>query len=1465
MTKHLISVFVFFGLSFAGVCHLHAGIVVQSETLSTASGLSSNRVRDILQDSQGFIWMASYNGLSRYDGNHITNIERTIVQHDPLVYGDNRIMRLCEDKNHLLWMKTMGESVCCYDLRQDRFLTIPADSLHPNKYNNLYFFDDEHVWASSRNNGIARFRLNEDRELEAVYYAKTDGNLPDNQIKFLVGDPRGNVWMGTKRGMSILPGEKNRSADLSEASQTLVYDTVSYCEACLIHQDTVWVMFRSGKVSAFLPTSVNQPVVQLTFSDKTSQPYQINDTVLVGNRWFLSGRNRNYEFDFTSRKLTSSHLGVAPNVKIIKDNLGNPYFCNNTGNLYQFGKTLDEPLVVLPLEPGRTSTTYNRELYHVVVDARGNRWISTSTNGLFCYPVNQTEPIHFLPGQNNEQSVIDSESLASMYLDREGDLWLAVTQVGVTHFEPNLKETARYFVGAESDFGVTNAMCFVGTVGDKVMVATRKGDLMTLSSDLKVEKTRHFPANVYSVKNDKYGHEWICTRGDGLYVDGVHFRGSRKESDMKSDNIFDVLEDDKGCMWVATMGGGLSVAKIPTGAVTRENLQFRTLQFDGSGSTTLKQMAEDRSGWIWMAGNNGLYRFHPDSVLSNPKNLIRYSLQDGNFCTNEMNCVQASPTGKIWVGSMGVGLVGCQIEPSTRQLSYEVFDTSRGLNSNEVSSIYISNTTGTLWIGTMSGMSHFNTQTQTFEPYYFSRQPLGNVYDSRTVSVLPDGRFVSGTFYGLTLVDPSQFLDSPESRKPILSDFRVNGQKVDLADPHNPKLRQSISYAESVELDYQQNTLHFEVFCPGNSKRHMYKYMLQGYDRNWSEPTTRQDVDYKYLKPGTYFFKVRATNDRGVWDDRAETTLKVSIRPPLWQTWWAYVLYLVAFLALGFFIWHLIMQAFRMRQQLKITEELNEFKMAFFAGISHEFRTPLSLIQSAEERLSECPGIPAEARSPLLTMRSGVRRMSRLANQIMEFRKLQSNKLTLSLEESDVIAFVRDIASSFFVMAQQKSIDYQMHFSHTSYRMFFDHGHLDKVTYNIISNAFKYTLSGGKIDVDVIVDERTRKFVFKVTDTGVGVPKDKQKELFTPYMHTNQHSDSIGIGLHLSQQLVIKHRGTLVFSENPEGGSIFTVTLPLDTNLYAGEDFVTPENSTVERPDSASVVSASAEEMHISAPAASDIRMPDLPEPLNNQKILIIEDDNDIRNLLKEELCAYFEVYDAEDGTTGLNRAHELMPDLIVCDVMMPGIDGFEVTRRLRKDFQTCHIPIILLTALGSAEKQVEGIESGADAYISKPFSFKFLLARIVRLIEQRQRLREKYATQPGAQQTPVCTNSRDKQFVEHLNRVLDEHMSEADFNVELFASEMGMSRTVFYNKVRGVLGYAPVEYLRVYRLKRAAELLLSAEDERNISEISYHVGFNDALYFSKCFRKQFGVPPSQYKKKVQTGEIPAEEELPSN
>ena len=543
-----------------------------------------------------------------------------------------------------------------------------------------------------------------------------------------------------------------------------------------------------------------------------------------------------------------------------------------------------------------------------------------------------------------------------------------------------------------------------------------------------------------------------------------------------------------------------------------------------------------------------------------------------------------------------------------------------------------------------------------------------------------------------------------------------------------------------------------------------------------------------------------------------------------------------------------------LRNKIKVEEQLTEYKLVFFTNISHEFRTPLTLIQAALEKMHRVGKIPKEMAYSVKVMDKSTQRMLRLINQLLEFRKMQNNKLALSLEETDVIAFLYEIYLSFKDAAESKKMDFRFIPSAASYKMFIDKGNLDKVIYNLLSNAFKYTPSGGKVDFSIQVDAAAHKLVIKVTDSGVGIPKEKRDQLFKRFMQSNFSGSSVGVGLHLTHELVNVHKGTITYDENPEGGSVFTVVLSTDTSVYEEKDFLIPNNVLLREEEMAQKHLSDMEERMVSGIGEDtgqdkeEIQEEGLPVvPLNKRKLLIIEDDTDVREFLKEELSVYFEVMAEADGNAGLELAYSYDADLIICDVLMPGLSGFEVTGKLKNDFNTSHIPIILLTALNAPESHLEGVESGADAYITKPFSTKLLLARVFKLIEQRDKLREKFSSDLSMIRPVICTTDKDKEFTDKLTRIVEEQLDNPDFTVDDFASMMALGRTIFYRKVKGVTGYAPKEYLRVMRMKKAAELLLKTD--ATVAEVAYQVGINDPFYFSKCFKTQFGVSPSTYQK----------------
>ena len=562
--------------------------------------------------------------------------------------------------------------------------------------------------------------------------------------------------------------------------------------------------------------------------------------------------------------------------------------------------------------------------------------------------------------------------------------------------------------------------------------------------------------------------------------------------------------------------------------------------------------------------------------------------------------------------------------------------------------------------------------------------------------------------------------------------------------------------------------------------------------------------------------------------------LNIVITPPFWETTWAYLFYFLVVVIVLYVAFCLIRNFNNLRNRIQVETQLTEYKLMFFTNISHEFRTPLTMIQGALEKIESLNKIPKEMVYSIQLMNKSTNRMLRLINQLLEFRKMQNNKLSLMLEETDVMVFFYDIYRSFKETADDKQIDFHFAPSTSSYKMFVDQSKLDKIVYNLLSNALKYTPKGGKVVFAIIVNEEVGKLFISVSDNGVGIPKEKQGELFSRFMQSGFSHNSVGIGLHLTYELVNVHKGSISFDENEGGGSVFTVILPLDSSVYGKNDFlvssILQEESFVhEQCDTYLTVN------HDSV----------TPDPLNKKRILIIEDDGDVRKFLETELGIYFEIISEPDGLSGLQKAQSFEVDLIICDVLMPGMNGFDVTRKLKRDFETSHIPIILLTAMSTSENKLEGVESGADAYITKPFSSRLLLARIFQLIEQREKLKRKFSNDPAMTSQALCSTELDRKFGEKLQTILEKQLDNPEFTIEDFASAVGVSRAAFFRKVKGVTGYTPNEYMRILRMKRAMELL--QEGIYNVSEIAYKVGMNDPLYFSKCFKSHFGAPPSAY------------------
>lgn len=1077
-----------------------------------------------------------------------------------------------------------------------------------------------------------------------------------------------------------------------------------------------------------------------------------------------------------------------PNGRVLTDNKGGKWIYNNTGILR---KVVGDSLITLRLLPNEINYI-DYERFNIVEDNHGLVWISTYGKGLFVFNHDLNQGQHFVANEKGE-SPIASNYLLCITADRRDGVWVSAEYGGVSHLQVMDKGVVRIFPNGRENLDLSNVVRMVKKQRDgSVMVGTRDGCLYHYSADMAQMLVKsHFDSNIYSVVEMPQGRMWIGTRGKGIYgIPGLDFKNKK---------VFCLKPDDLGRMWIGTFGEGLSVA-IPRG----EGYEVRTFFADSVGLNEVRCLAIDRKGMLWGGTSGGLFCVDPTRFAADGKGLRVYKRG------SEIHDMLVDRQGRLWLTVPGEGLVCMQ------DGNFRILDASQGLINNMVQSV-VETEDGNLWVSTQQGVSCWKAKDNSFDNYLFSRVMMGNVYNENSAVCLDDGRVLLGGNYGLTIINPSRI-------------SHVKGQTSVVFTSH--------PYSDEMTLSYEERSpkINFSTLDYSDVNNVKYTYWLEGYDSSWSVPSPTPWVNYQNLPFGSYRLHVKASYSDGIWGK--ESVLDISVEPPFYLSVWAWVFYALFLTVVIVMVVKSIREKNILKGKIKFEQEFTRYKLVFFTNIAHEFRTPLTLIQGSlekEKRIMKTNHWQLELEKTVRTMDKSVQRMLRLIDQLLEFRKMQAGKLKLSLQETDVVMFVQGICKMFDDAAESKQIDFKFESQLPAYLMYLDQQKMDKVVFNLLSNAFKYTHAKGTISVSLSF---TDVMTIRVADTGVGIPQEKREQLFSRFMQSSYTGESFGIGLHLTHELVRTHHGEITYQENEGGGSVFVVTIPLQKDCYEASDFLV-KDSPILKADLTKERDGQEEKTTDAVPSAPSA-------PLNRRTILLIEDDNDVREFLLSELESCFDLKVASDGKAGIAMAKELDVDLIVSDVMMPGMNGFELTKRLKNSFETSHIPIILLTALSTDENVLEGTESGADAYITKPFSPQLLMARILQLLNQREILRQKFGKVPQEIRSAMLRNEQDSLFVKRLDSIVYSRLGEQDLSVDKVAGLLHLGRTIFYKKVRGTTGYTPNEYIRVIRLRKAAELL--KEGEKNVSEVAYAVGFDNPYYFSKCFKEQFGMPPSQYR-----------------
>lgn len=1350
-------------------------IEVKAKRVTIQEGLPSNVVSDMQQDQKGFLWFSTHNGLARYDGNVVT----TYLDNDSTGVSAliGRTKKALEDVTYKkLWVYSSSERLTCLNMvdgKEEKYCQ-EVEKLH---FTNWKLVCDGMFWLWGAKDGAM---LVDYRSGSFLTRRFAQAEIGSSRVPLIDSLDKDNVVLCTTDKVFLY--SEGRLFCIAKGMRMSRTRPFHHKMLMVSEKGDVYVL-RQGKLQRFSHVAYVDGEVA-------------TGDLLMGNRWILFTNRRSFSIDVRTGEVAECEgEWLIPNGRVLTDNKGRKWIYNKTGVLRLVRQ---DKLVPLILFPQQTTNYIDYERFHIVEDNHGLIWISTYGKGLFVFNQDLTQSQHFVADKLGE-SPIASNYLLGIIADRHDGVWVSSEYGGVSHIQVMDKGVERIYPNGEGNMDFSNVVRMVKKMNDgTVMVGTRAGSLYHYSADMsQVLGKSHFDSNVYGIVQMPNGETWIGTRGKGIY--------GAKGLDFKDRNVFCMASDAKHRMWIGTFGKGLSLV-YPR----KDGYGVKTFFADSVGLNEVRCMVIDKHGVLWCGTSGGLIRIPVDEFV---KDASRYKTYVRDY---EIRDVIVDRQGRLWLSASGDGLV--QVEPGDGETEpkFHVFNTSNGLVNNLVQSV-VDTPDGNLWISTQQGVTAWNARKKSFENYMFSRNPMGNVYNENSAVCLDDGRVVLGGNYGLTIIQPSRL-----SHVSGLTDVVFT----------------SYPYSDEITLTYEQRSpnIHFSTLDYSDVRNVKYTYRLEGFDQSWSQPSSTPWAAYQKLPAGKYLLHVKACTSDGTWGK--ESTLVIRIKPPFYLTSWAIMIYVLLVLGVIILVVKFVHDKNVLRNRIRLEQELTRYKLVFFTNIAHEFRTPLTLMQGSlekEKRIMKVNRWQTELEKTIRVMDKSVQRMLRLIDQLLEFRKMQAGKLKLSLQETDAVMFVKGICRMFDDAAESKEIAYSFESSEPAHAMFLDQQMIDKVVFNLLSNAFKYTPAKGTISVSLSF---TDVMTIRVADTGVGISQEKRAQLFSRFMQSSYTGESFGIGLHLTHELVRTHHGEITYQENEGGGSVFVVTIPLQKDCYEASDFLV-KDSPILKADLAKQRDGQEEKTTDAVPSAPSA-------PLNRRTILLIEDDNDVREFLLSELESCFDLKVASDGKAGIAMAKELDVDLIVSDVMMPGMNGFELTKRLKNSFETSHIPIILLTALSTDENVLEGTESGADAYITKPFSPQLLMARILQLLNQREILRQKFGKVPQEIRSAMLRNEQDSLFVKRLDSIVYSRLGEQDLSVDKVAGLLHLGRTIFYKKVRGTTGYTPNEYIRVIRLRKAAELL--KEGEKNVSEVAYAVGFDNPYYFSKCFKEQFGMPPSQYR-----------------
>ncbi|UBD17870.1 hybrid sensor histidine kinase/response regulator transcription factor [Bacteroides salyersiae] len=1397
---------------------------------SAKDGLSQNTVADFLQDDKGYIWMATWNGLEKFDGYTFQNYKSYPTDDTRLEY--NRIQQIIKSQKGNIWCITYNNLLYLFDTRTEKFRNVFSGYPHLAGYEEvarIYKQTGGILWFSNKAGEL--FRIDEERlgEADGIVHLPCRSCAGHGQKIYTVyQDKRGYEWILTEQGTFVYNHPEIqtdvRLRYVKEADKSTYFLTEGgelytfVPDAGILHIPNPFPMkpvsglvsIKSGRL--LIPDSEKVIVYdtrkkffeQLYRQEAALDPLHVTGVHYSRKNviWMLSGQ-RVLRYTPADRKVTSFQVnltGTDTFRHVHEDEFGGIWFMTRSGSFYSYNSVTDG------LEPAYRYTTGQKEPYRTegrafLRDSHKNLWVSRKYG---------FDKIYFTNRNYDYIHTSAEQEVRGVFIDSKKRLWVASKE-------------------------------------NRLEVYDKQGNYVgNMDSTGKLLQNRNisFGRNVYTFFEDSEHRLWLGTRNHGIVVateyDGkftLHTFHHDKQDPyaLSNDAIYSICRDTRNRIWIGTLGGGINLF-----SGTLDNPRFIHSEnlmkgYPGDMCHKVRSLYCTRKGVVLAGTTEGLLSFSDDFQKPEDIEFFHNDCEDG-LSNNDVMDVLESRDGKIYIAAYSGGICMADVDSllNTR-IRFHYLNMKNGLPSDLPQSM-LEDGEGNIWICFENYISKYKADRKGFDTYDSANLHTDLQITEAHPAIDQQGAMYIGTNQGvlrLRLYDLKKSSFVP----------RIVYAGVDIQNS-NGTVSNSVLAADSLVLGKKERnvTIAFSALDYTNSEALQYAYRLKGISDQWGYIGENHSIGFANLPSGDFVLEVKSTNGDGVWCDNI-TPLYIHIQPRFTETAWAWVLYVLIAIILILTVSGIIVYITNLKRKVTLEQQLTDLKLRFFTDISHELRTPLTLISGSIEEIVERGQLQKSGTENMQVARRNVNRMLRLVNQILDFRKIQGRKMKLSIEQGDVVALCRQVGENFTQLAHERSIHFRLIPDTPEIRCYTDMDKLEKILFNLLSNAFKYTADGKSITMAVRMESGC--LFVSVRDEGKGMDLRKIDNLFGRFetFGKTDPNRSTGIGLSLVKEFVDLLHGTIQPESIPGQGTVFTVTLPCTYEAYAADsmaEFVLNDEVKFEYPV----------EVQLSRQEEKE------------RSILIIEDNDELRRFLAMILRDCYHVLEAGDGRQGLEIIGRELPDLIVSDVMMPEMDGIELLAAVKVNRDTSHIPVILLSAKASVDDRVRGLEYGADDYIAKPFNSAYLKARIESLIRQRSSLAAYYLgsslkdsdktekKQPDVKLEQVLESvpSFNNTFIQEVIRLVDENLQNPDFKIDDLAETMNMSRAVFYRKIKTFTGASPIDLVKEMRLKRALELLDA--DTYSLSEVAYQSGFSSPQYFSRVFKEQMQCTPNEYKRR---------------